>query len=232
MDVNSLNKENVIKDLMDYIGFRVTNSASIQNNLIAGTPGQFKFCQHLQVSSGGSFLFAKLTLDLIERGHLVAKSQSFKVLPVMLSQIYQLHFNLRFPTTSSFEKVADILSVCLAALYPLTILEIYYSVNSLKVEEFVSWEVFLQRFKVRPRIFHSKIIIFIIRFLFLQLISGLLIKRLDNTYMFFHPSFREWLMRRDDTESKKFVCDLRLDIYYIYYIIILLYLLLAKCKFF
>lgn len=148
VDVNSPNKENVIKDLMDYIGFRVTNSASIQNNLIAGTPGQFKFCQHLQVSSGGSFLFAKLTLDLIERGHLVAKSQSFKVLPVMLSQIYQLHFNLRFPTTSSFEKVADILSVCLAALYPLTILEIYYSINSLNVEEFVSWEVFLQRFKV------------------------------------------------------------------------------------
>lgn len=137
--------------MMDYISFRVTNSASIQNNLIAGTTGQFKFCQHLQTSSYGSFLFAKLTLDLIERGHLVAKSQSFKVLPVALAQIYQLHFNLRFPTTSSFEKVADILSVCLAALYPLTILEIYYSVNSLNVDEFISWEAFLQRFKVCSR---------------------------------------------------------------------------------
>lgn len=30
--------------------------------------------------------------------------------------------------------------------------------------------------------------------------------------MFFHPSFREWLIRRDDSESKKFVCDLRLVI--------------------
>ncbi|KAL4112593.1 hypothetical protein QTP88_016346 [Uroleucon formosanum] len=188
VDVTSANKENVIKDMMDYISFRVTNSASIQNNLIAGTTGQLKFCQHLQAASNGSFLFAKLTLDLIERGHLVAKSQSFKVLPVTLAQIYQLHFNLRFPTTSSFEKVVDILSVCLAALYPLTILEIYYSVNSLNVDEFISWEAFLQRFK---------------------LISGLLIKRLDNTYMFFHPSFREWLMRREDSESKKFVCDLR-----------------------
>lgn len=148
LDVNSPNKDNVTKDMMDYISFRVTNSASIQNNLIAGTTGQLKFCQHLQTSSCGSFLFAKLTLDLIERGHLVAKSQSFKVLPVILSQIYQLHFNLRFPTTSSFEKVADILSVCLAALYPLTILEIYYSVNSLNVSEFLSWEAFLQRFKV------------------------------------------------------------------------------------
>ncbi|XP_050420665.1 protein TANC2 isoform X3 [Adelges cooleyi] len=188
VDVNSSTRENVIKDLMEYIGYRVTNSACIQNNLISGTPGQYKFCQHLQASCFGSFLFAKLTLDLFERGHLVAKSQSFKVLPVTLAQIYQLHFNLRFPTTSSFEKVSDILSVCLAALYPLTILEIYYSVNALHVDEFVSWEAFLQRFK---------------------LLSGLLVKRLDNTYMFFHPSFREWLIRRDDSESKKFLCDLR-----------------------
>jgi len=49
----------------------------------------------------------------------------------------------------------------------------------------------------------------IFKFFFPQLISGLLIKRLDNTYMFFHPSFREWLMWREDSESKKFVCDLR-----------------------
>ena len=45
--------------------------------------------------------------------------------------------------------------------------------------------------------------------LFYQLLSGLLVKRLDNTYMFFHPSFREWLIRRDEGESNKFLCDLR-----------------------
>lgn len=43
-----------------------------------------------------------------------------------------------------------------------------------------------------------------------QMLSGFLVKRLDNTYMFFHPSFREWLMRRDEGESTKFLCDLRL----------------------
>lgn len=193
---------------MDYISFRVSNSASIQNNLISGTTGQFKFCQHLQSSSCGSFIFAKLTLDLLERGHLVAKSQSFKVLPVALAQIYQLHFNLRFPTTSSFEKVADILSVCLAALYPLTILEIYYSVNSLYVDDFLSWEGFLQRFKVTSILICSNFVDTYISVI-LQLLSGLLVKRLDNTYMFFHPSFREWLMRRDDGDSKKFLCDLK-----------------------
>ena len=49
----------------------------------------------------------------------------------------------------SLPKVSGILSVALAALYPLTLDEIYYSVNSLNVHTFVAWEEFLQRFKVR-----------------------------------------------------------------------------------
>ena len=70
------------------------------------------------------------------------------MLPVSLAQIFLLHFNLRFPTLRSFEKVAPILSVCLAALYPLTLLEIYYSINSLHTNCFLQWDEFLQRFKV------------------------------------------------------------------------------------
>lgn len=188
--------ENLQKDLLDYINFRLQNSPSIQSNITSSTSGklesgnvsQHKFSQHLLNLSKGSFLFAKLTLDLLERGHLVAKSSGYKVLPVTLAQIYLLHFNLRFPTVRSFEKVTHILSVCLAALYPLTLLEIYYSVNSLLVNKFIPWPEFLQCFK---------------------LMSGFLVKRLDNTYMFFHPSFREWLIRRDENESTKFLCDLR-----------------------
>lgn len=41
-----------------------------------------------------------------------------------------------------------LLSVCLAALYPLTLLEIFYSVNALNNEKFISWEEFQERFKV------------------------------------------------------------------------------------
>ncbi|RZF43709.1 hypothetical protein LSTR_LSTR015248 [Laodelphax striatellus] len=188
LDMGSENSDNLQKDLLDYINMRVSNSPSIQSNLVAGSAGQFRFCQHLLGLAKSSFLFAKLTLDLIERGHLVAKSASYKVLPVSLAQIYLLHFNLRFPTVKSFEKILPILSVCLAALYPLTLLEIYYSMNALYKETFVPWEEFLQRFKN---------------------LTGFLIKRLDNTYMFFHPSFREWLIRRDEGESNKFICDLR-----------------------
>lgn len=193
---NFQSSENIQKDILGYINFRLQNSPCIQSNvtlttngkLESGSVSQHKFSQHLLGLSQGSFLFAKLTLDLLERGQLVAKSSGYKVLPVTLSQIYLLHFNLRFPTIRSFEKVANILSVCLAALYPMTLLEIFYSVNALLNQNFIPWKEFLQRFK---------------------LLSGFLVKRLDNTYMFFHPSFREWLIRRDENEATRFLCDLR-----------------------
>ncbi|XP_011302998.1 protein TANC2 isoform X2 [Fopius arisanus] len=185
------------RDLSEYISHRLAQSAVIQANITSSVNGKEsscganhnRFATHLLSLAGGSFLFVKLTLDLIESGHIVAKSATYKVLPVSLAQIYQLHFNLRFPTATSFEKVQPLLAVCLAALYPLTLPEIFYSVNSLYMEQFVSWEEFLQRFKM---------------------LSGFLVKRLDDTYMFFHPSFREWLIRRDENESVKFLCDLRL----------------------
>lgn len=85
-----------------------------------------------------------------------SRSMTFQVLPVSLAQIFQLHFNLRFPTATSFDKVQPLLGVCLAALYPLTLPEIFYSVNSLNTDHFVSWEDFLQRFKVSIETFYTK----------------------------------------------------------------------------
>nr|NVI77204.1 rolling pebbles [Cucujiformia] len=172
ISLDSNSNENIQKDMLNYVNFRVQNSPSIQNNIIASTSSKVesesvslhKFSQHLLNLSQGSFLYTKLTLDLLERGHLVAKSSGYKVLPVNLAQIYLLHFNLRFPTMRSFEKVTNILSVCLGGLYPLTLTEIYYSINSLTVDQFLPWPDFLQCFK---------------------LLSGFLVKRLDNTYMFF-----------------------------------------------
>nr|XP_018912691.1 PREDICTED: protein TANC2 [Bemisia tabaci] len=188
LDEGSTNTEHIHKDLLGFINHQVLNSTLIQNNLVQGAAGQLRFCQHLLKLTKGSFMFAKLILDLFEKGQLVAKSASYKVLPVTLSEIYLLHCNLRFPSTQSFEKVCGILSVCLAALYPLTLIEIYYSVNALNRSNFVPWDDFLQRFK---------------------LLSGFLVKRIDNTYMFFHPSFREWLIKGLDGETHKFICDLR-----------------------
>ncbi|XP_016965795.1 protein TANC2 isoform X4 [Drosophila biarmipes] len=186
------------QDMLDYIGARLADSPEIRMNIgggggqnsQAGSQPQTKFVSHLQSLSRGSMLYAKLILDLIARGQLVIKSSSYKVLPVSLAQIFLLHFNLRFPTARSFEQAAPILNVCLAALYPLTLDEIFYSMEALgHGREALSWPDFMQRFK---------------------LLDGFLIKRLDNTYMFFHSSLREWLMRRDEGESNKFLCDARL----------------------
>ncbi|XP_055636122.1 protein TANC2 isoform X2 [Toxorhynchites rutilus septentrionalis] len=198
MSLDNWNSNEVLqKDILEYITFRINQTSSIQHNIAGGreivnTSLHFKFAQHLLTLTTGSFLFAKLTLDLIERGNLVIKSSSFKVLPVSLAQIFLLNFNLRFPTTTAYDKISNILSVCLAALYPLTLTEIFYSINALIVEgeggEYIDWEEFICRFKT---------------------LTGFLIRRIDNTYMFFHPSFREWLIRRDDGESIKFLCDLR-----------------------
>ncbi|XP_017071015.1 protein TANC2 isoform X8 [Drosophila eugracilis] len=186
------------QDMLDYIGARLADSPEIRMNIgggggqnsQSGNQPQTKFVSHLQSLSRGSMLYTKLILDLIARGQLVIKSSSYKVLPVSLAQIFLLHFNLRFPTARSFEQAAPILNVCLAALYPLTLDEIYYSMEALgHGREALSWPDFMQRFK---------------------LLDGFLIKRLDNTYMFFHSSLREWLMRRDEGESNKFLCDARL----------------------
>lgn len=182
--------DNLQKDMLEYITHRINHSPQIQKNINAGKDcGQSKFTQYLMGLAKGSMLFSKLSLDLIEQGYLVIKSSSYKVMPVSLAQIFLLHFNLRFSTTSAYDKVINILNVCLAALVPLTLTEIFYAVNALHTKDALEWDDFLFRFKQ---------------------LSGFLVKRIDNTYMFFHPSFREWLTRRDEGESSKFLCDARM----------------------
>ncbi|KPJ10116.1 Protein TANC2 [Papilio machaon] len=187
--------DNVQKDLLKYFNARLQAAPIIETNIKCSTGKSesahnsvMKFAQYILHLSQGSFLFLKLILDLLERSHIVVKSTNYKVVPISLAQIFLLQFNLRFPTVQSFEKVTHILSVCLAALYPLTLVEIYYSVNSLLVDTFLPWDEFCHRFDT---------------------LTDFLVKRIDNTYMFFHPSFREWLIRREDNESSKFLCDLR-----------------------
>jgi hypothetical protein len=84
------------------------------------------FAAHLSGLSRGNFLHAKIALDLIEQSHLMMKSASFKVLPVTLSEIFLLNFNLRFASLRAYERVQPILCVCLASLNPTSLLEILF----------------------------------------------------------------------------------------------------------
>lgn len=184
--------EMLVRDLQEYVIHRVQSSVQIKRNMALKSldaTTQVKFASYVQGLSQGSFLFCKQTLDLIEHGHVVLKSSNYKILPVTLSESFLLQFNIKFPSVRSFEKVAPILSICLASLYPLTGEEIFHALNSGYFERYVSWEDFQQR---------------------LGLMSGLLYQRRDTTFVFFHPAFRDWLIRRDDSDkSTKFLCDLR-----------------------
>ncbi|XP_028846528.1 protein TANC1 isoform X2 [Denticeps clupeoides] len=185
------NKE-IGTDLNAYIQYRINNSKEIMNNislngkadpLIVG-----KVSSHLISRSLGSYLYLKLTLDLFEKGHLVIKSASYKVVPVSLAELYQLQCNMKFMSNSAFERSLPILNVALASLHPLTDEQLFQAANAGSVRGELPWDDFQQR---------------------IDGLSCFLIKRRDQTRMFCHPSFREWLVWRADGESSDFLCDPR-----------------------
>jgi len=94
--------ERLNKDMSDYVALRINRSRELSVNItptvkVDGSP-QARITHHLTMAARGCFLYVKMALDLLERGHLVVKSASFNVLPTTLSQIYLLEFNLRFPS--------------------------------------------------------------------------------------------------------------------------------------
>lgn len=147
-----------------------------------------KVSSHLVLRSLGSYLYLKLTLDLFQRGHLVIKSASYKVVPVSLSELYLLQCNLKFMTQSAFDRALPILNVALASLHPMTDEQIFQAINAGHIQGEQGWEDFQQR---------------------MEALSCFLIKRRDKTRMFCHPSFREWLVWRADGESTAFLCEPR-----------------------
>lgn len=190
----SLDGEMAVRDVADYVAYRVAVTSSIQANvepagrLSEPVSSHVKLAAHIATLSAGSMLYARLVLDLIERGPLVLKGSGYRVVPVSLAEVFQLEMNLRFATSRAFDRASPVLSVCLASLYPLTAEEIEDAVISRRVR--------LSGSGVGEELRRT-----------LELTSGLLVRRRDGTYSFFHPTFREWLMRRDD--SGKFQCDVR-----------------------
>merc|ERR1719319_1573403 len=94
------------QDISEFVFKRISRSETMLSNITPqsgrpvaeGPQARLKsFQKYLADSSKGCFLFVKLTLDLIERGHLVLKSSSFNVLPQSLSEVFLLEFNLKFP---------------------------------------------------------------------------------------------------------------------------------------
>ncbi|KAK2516201.1 Tanc1 [Columba guinea] len=185
------NKE-IHDDLSAYIQYRINNSQEIVNNISLNGKADAavigKVSNHLITRSLGSYLYLKLTLDLFQKGHLVIKSASYKVVPVSLSELYLLQCNMKFMTNSAFERALPILNVALASLHPLTDEQIFQAINAGQIRGEQQWEDFSQR---------------------METLSCFLVKRRDKTRMFCHPSFREWLVWRADGENTDFLCEPR-----------------------
>uniref|UniRef100_A0A8C6Z7J1 Tetratricopeptide repeat, ankyrin repeat and coiled-coil containing 1 n=1 Tax=Nothoprocta perdicaria TaxID=30464 RepID=A0A8C6Z7J1_NOTPE len=185
------NKE-IYGDLSAYIQYRINNSQEIINNISLNGKADAaiigKVSNHLIMRSLGSYLYLKLTLDLFQKGHLVIKSASYKVVPVSLSELYLLQCNMKFMTNSAFERALPILNVALASLHPMTDDQIFQAINAGQISGEQQWEDFSQR---------------------IETLSCFLIKRRDKTRMFCHPSFREWLVWRADGENTDFLCEPR-----------------------
>ncbi|XP_027878737.1 protein TANC2-like isoform X2 [Xiphophorus couchianus] len=182
------------QDLEDYLMERIHSSPGIQSNVSLGNgrldnTALTKMISHLQSLSKGSYLYLKLTLDLIEGGYLVLKSSSFKVVPVNLAEVYLLQLNMRFPTQSSFQRVLPLLNVTVSSLHPLTDQQLFEVVNAgcLSGETF-QWGEFTHR---------------------LDQLSSFLLQRSDGSRMLNHASFREWLVWREEGQDDKFLCDPR-----------------------
>ncbi|XP_077590698.1 protein TANC2 isoform X2 [Stigmatopora nigra] len=182
------------QDLQGYLMQRIHSSPEIQSN-VSLSNGRLdntalsKLTSHLKTLSKGSYLYLKLTLDLIEGGYLVLKSTSFKVVPVSLAEVYLLQLNMRFPTQSSFLRVIPLLNVTVATLHPLTDNQLFEAINAGALTGgAMQWAEFTQRLEQL--------------FPFLQ-------RRSDGSRMLNHTSFREWLVWREDGQDDRFLCDPR-----------------------
>ncbi|KAF0032259.1 hypothetical protein F2P81_014549 [Scophthalmus maximus] len=195
ISLDKMEENNAIdQDLQGYLMQRIHSSGEIQSN-VSLSNGRLdnaaltKLISHLKSLSRGSYLYLKLTLDLIERGYLVLKSSSFKVVPVSLAEVYLLQLNMRFPTQSSFQRVLPLLNITVASLHPLTDQQLFEVVNSSTVTGgTLQWDEFSQR---------------------LEQLSSFLLRRSDGSWMLSHASFREWLVWREEGQDDRFLCDPR-----------------------
>ena len=148
-----------------------------------------KLARFLTLRARGCFLYVKLVLELIERGTLNLKSNSFKSLPQSLSEIYHLAFSILFPSSESYETASQILSIALVQLQPVSLDTLFAIFSALHVKSEMNWNMFQDKY---------------------GLVSDFLVTRTDGTLMFFHSTFRDWLTSRRDGESSRFLCDTKL----------------------
>ena len=103
---HGVHKVHKFLDGYNYLKYHFQNHITPMNNSKMEGTSESRLAQFLVAAARGCFLYTKMTLDLIDRGHLKIKSSSFNVLPLTLSEIFMLEFNLKFPSSRAFDKVS------------------------------------------------------------------------------------------------------------------------------
>ena len=182
------------RDIRDYISSRCLRSPEIVTNIRVrdredDSRGVLeRFSQHVVRKAAGCFLYVKLLLDFMEKGQIVIKSDSFKLLPQSLSEMYKLSFSLMFSSGQAYEPVSALLSVCLASLRPLSLSSLHAVLNSVCLEAELT----------RPQLEATH-----------SLISSQLVTRGDGSLMLGHPTLRDWLLRGGRGEGHRFGVNVR-----------------------
>lgn len=179
--------DNLRNDIHVFINKRIENSSDIQFNILnnrtsADDTFNSKFAKFLDATSQGCFLYVDTILNLIEKRHLVLKSDSFRIIPHTIDEMYLLIMNIKFNTLTSFESVKPVLEICLATVYPLTVLEIYHTLNSSLIRHFINWKEFLDMMDA-------------------LMSSNIICKRNDGTIMIVHPTLIDWLKNQKERFS-------------------------------
>ena len=189
LPVEQLEGPEADSDLGEYISARCSLAPSIVANVKGGGDGEpmTRLSDHLLARARGCFLYVRLILDFIERGSLVIKSGSFKVLPQTLSEVFHLAFNLKFSSSQSYDPASEVLATCLACLSPPSLGELYTACSALSVTS-LPWKQFSESH---------------------QAVSEWLVCRTDGSLMLFHPTLRDWLLGRKVGDSTKFLPNLR-----------------------
>ena len=174
-------------DLREYVGARCAAAPSIMANVRGQEDARTRLSTFLCARARGCFLYVQLILDFIERGSLVIKSSSFKVLPQTLSEVFHLAFNLKFSSTSAYEPAGELLATALACLSPPNLQELHSACSALTLVPLP-----LADFKATY-----------------QSVSDWLVQRADGSLMLFHPTLRDWLLARRPGDSTKFLLNVK-----------------------
>ena len=134
--------ERIYKDIQDLVFQKIRESVLMQKNITPANmtkPDEIKSCQtnfahYVIQASRGNFLFIDLVLNFFKEGKLQVKSTNFGMIPLTLSEVFLLAFNLKYPSREAFLKVKDLICIMAATLRPLSTEELYECINALNME--------------------------------------------------------------------------------------------------